>query len=165
MRSPQCKRAARQRPLLRDGKAAGRDESARLWHVKETPRQSGDASCYNAGWRRDGVPGHGQLLLRKKEKRQTSRRIEDVPHSYLASIVANELRTVKRFLRPMVGQFPSCRAPGRWPDQSIQARLSGAICQPGGITSGLPVNRVYGRQRPSSMHPNCTQSELLSTFA
>ena len=35
--------------------------------------------------------------------------VGDTSHSYLASIVANELWAVKRFLHLMVVQFPGCR--------------------------------------------------------
>ncbi len=86
-------------------------EMSVLWHA-------GPAFCITAKLRANreiGVPEHGHSCRKrwKKEKRQTSRRIEDVPHSYLLSIVARELWGVKRFLRPMMGQFPSWRLYGR----------------------------------------------------
>lgn len=52
-------------------------------------------------------------------------------------------RTVNRhrWAREAPGEFLSCRPPGRWADQSTQARLSGPIRSRWRITSGLPVIR------------------------
>ena len=85
-------------------------EMSVLWHA-------GPAFCITAKLRQSGDWRSGTRTQLpetvEKEKRQTSRPIEDVPHSYLLSIVARELWGVKRFLRPMMGQFPSWRLYGR----------------------------------------------------
>ncbi len=49
----------------------------------------------------------------------------------------------------------ACSRPSvKWPDHPIHVRLSGAICRPGGITSGLHVNRQSDHVRVDSYVPN-----------
>ena len=60
--------------------------------------------------------------------------------SIRARLVASSLAAMPTCLR----QFPSGRRFVRWPDQSIQARLSVPIRGTNRITSGLPVNQACG---------------------
>ena len=58
----------------------------------------------------------------KIKKRQTGRRVEGVPHSYLESILAKEQRGVKRSLRPMLCSFRVADKPGAIWRRSSESR-------------------------------------------
>ncbi len=120
------------------GKTSCKNQCAHASFILIQMRARGDAAFLIGGRYLNKVCRYNGLV---------NRRLEPGMNSADPSVFARRASEVKPCLRQIGVVTPEAiyrpdrnyRPRGSWPDQSIQARLTGAICQPGGITSGLPV--------------------------